>query len=150
MDLKTQLSNALHTAMRSGDDAQKRTIRMLLSAIKLEEVSRGKPLDDPAIIPLVQKEIKLRREAIEFANQGGRADLAAENQEEISILEGFLPSQMGEEELRTTIVGVIAEVGASNPADMGKVMKVLLPRLQGRAPNDQVSRIVKEMLAASS
>lgn len=146
MNNKQQLENALKDAMRAQDEATKRTLRMALSAIKLAEVEKGGALDDLAVTAMLQKEVKSRRETIQDAQKAGRADLIALAEEEIKILEGFLPQPMTDEELAAAAQAVIHEVGAKLPNDMGKVMKELLPRLQGRAANDRVSQTVRRLL----
>ncbi len=147
MDLKTQLNDSVKDAMKSGDEVRKRTVRMVLAAIKQVEVDKQTTLDDAAVMAILQKEIKNRREAIEEAKKAKRADLVSENESEIKVLEAFLPKAMPAEELRAMAEAAITETGAAAPADMGKVMKVLMPRVAGRAPNDQISAVVKELLA---
>ena len=146
MDTKTKLENDLKDAMRSGDDARKRTIRMVLAAIKQTEIDKQTTIDETGVIGILQKEVKTRRESLEEAQKAGRADLAAASEAEINILNGYLPKAMDSEELKALAESVIAEVGAASPADMGKVMKVLLPRIAGRAANDQVSQVVRGLL----
>jgi uncharacterized protein YqeY len=133
--------------MKSGDEVRKRTLRMALAAIKQVEVDKRATLEDAAVISILQKEIKNRREAIEEAKKANRPDLIADNEAEIKALEAFLPKAMPVEELRVLIQAVIAEAGAAAPGDMGKVMKAVMPRVAGRAPNDLVSSIVRELLA---
>ena len=146
MDLKTQLTNAMKESMKSGDKVRKSTVTMVLAAIKQVEVDRRITLDDPAILAILQKEIKSRKEAFEEAQKAGRENLAKDAQDEIAILTAFLPAGMSVDELRALVQAAIAETGASAPADMGKVMKALLPKVAGRAPGDQVSAIVRESL----
>ncbi len=133
-------------AMKSGDDLRKRTIRMVLAAVKQVEVDKRIELDDMAINALIQKEVKNRREALEEAKKANRDDLAAENEAEIKVLEEFLPKAMDPAELRALVQAAITEVGAAAPSDMGKVMKVVMPKVAGRAPNDAISAAVKELL----
>jgi len=147
MDIKTQLNNSMKDALKSGDDVRKRTIRMALANIKQAEVDRQTTLDEAAVISLLQKEIKNRREALDEAKKANRPDLIADNEAEIKVIESFLPQAMPAEELRTLAQTAIAEVGATSPSDMGKVMKTLLPKVAGRAAGDQVSTMVKELLA---
>ncbi len=147
MDIKTQLNEAMKQAMRANDDVSRRTTRMALAAIKQAEVDNRITLDDPAVIALLQKEIKNRREAIGEAKKANRADLVADNEAEIKVLEPFLPKGMSLEELRALAQQAITETGASTPADMGKVMKALMPKVAGRAAGDQVSGMVKELLS---
>ncbi|HEY9088549.1 MAG TPA: GatB/YqeY domain-containing protein [Anaerolineaceae bacterium] len=146
METKLNLENALKDAMRAQSEPRKRAIRSALSAIKLAEVEKGGPLDDLAVTGMLQKEVKSRRETIADAQKAGRPDLIALAEEEISILEEFLPQPLTDAELQAAAQAVIAEVGATVPNDMGKVMKELLPRLQGRAANDRVSQTVRKLL----
>ena len=146
MDMKTELNNAVKEAMKSGDEVRKRTIRMTLAAIKQNEVDKRISLDDAAVLSILQKEIKLRKEALDEAQKANRADLAADAQAEIDVLTVFLPKGLSPEELRAIVQAAIAETGAAGPSDMGKVMKVLLSQIAGRAPGDQVSAQVRELL----
>lgn len=147
MDIKTQLNESLKDAMRLKDDLRRNTVRMALAAIKQVEVDRRTALDDLAVIALLQKEIKNRREAVEEARKANRPDLVQANEAEIAVLEAFLPKAMSADELRALVKAAIAETGASTPAEMGKVMKAVLPKVAGRAPGDQVSAMVREALA---
>ena len=146
MDMKTQLNEAVKAAMKSGDEVTKRTVRMALAAIKQVEVDKRISLDDAAVIAILQKEIKTRRESVEESKKANRPDLIADLDAELAVLANFLPKGLGAEELRAIVREAIAEVGATGPADMGKVMKVLLPKVAGRAPGDQVSAAVRELL----
>jgi hypothetical protein len=146
MDTKAKLENDLKDAMRAGDDTRKRTIRMVLAAIKQTEIDKQVSLDETGVIGILQKEVKTRRESLEEAQKAGRADLAASTDAEIQVLNGYLPQAMDPAELTALAEAVIAEVGATTPADMGKVMKALLPRVAGRAANDQVSQVVRGLL----
>lgn len=146
MTSKAELENALKEAMRSGDELRKRTIRMALSNIKLAEVNTGKALDEPAVQAVLLKEVKSRRETIADAERARRPDLIAAAQEEIGVLETFLPQPFKPEELETLARQAITETGASSVKEMGQVMKALLPRLQGRASNDQASQVVRRLL----
>jgi uncharacterized protein YqeY len=134
-------------AMKSGDKVRKLTVSMVLAAIKQVEVDKRTALDDLAVTALIQKEIKNRREAIEEAKKANRPDLIADNEAEIKVLEVFLPKAMPAEELRALVQAAIDEMGASAPGDMGKVMKVVMPKVAGRAPNDMISSTVRELLA---
>jgi uncharacterized protein YqeY len=147
MDIKTQLTEAMRKAMRANDDVSRRTTRMALAAIKQAEVDRQTVLDDAAVMGLLQKEIKNRREAVEEAHKAARDDLVGENEAEIKVLEAFLPKAMSADELRALAAAAVAETGAAAPSDMGKVMKVLMPRVAGRAAGDQVSAAVKGLLS---
>jgi hypothetical protein len=146
MDIKTQLNESVKGAMKSGDKIRKDTLRMALAAIKQVEVDKRVALDDTAVIALLQKEVKNRREALEEAKKAERADLIEANEAEIKILEVFLPKAMPAEELRALVQSAIEETGAAAPSDMGKVMKIVMPKVAGRAPNDMISATVKELL----
>ncbi|HRQ24314.1 MAG TPA: GatB/YqeY domain-containing protein [Anaerolineales bacterium] len=149
MDTKIKLNDAVKEAMKSGDEVRKRTLRMALAAVKQAEVDKRVELDELAVTALVQKEVKTRREALEEAKKAGREDLIAANEAEIKVLEEFLPKAMPAEELRALVQAAIAETGASAPSDMGKVMKVVMPKVAGRAPNDAISAMVRELLSQS-
>lgn len=146
MDTKTQLNNAVKEAMKSGDEVRKRTVRMVLAAIKQVEVDKRISLDEAAVLSILQKEIKLRKEALEEAKKADRADLAEASQAEIDILNVFMPQGLSADELRSLVQDAIVETGAAAASDMGKVMKALLPQIAGRAPGDQVSALVRELL----
>lgn len=150
MNLKTQLNESMKDAMKSGDEVRKRTVRMVLAAIKQAEVDKRAELDEMAVVALIQKEVKNRRESIEEAKKAGRADLISENEAEIEVLEVFLPKAMPEEELKGIIQAAIEETGASTLADMGKVMKIVMGKAAGRAPNDKISSTVRELLQPKS
>ena len=146
MTIKTQLNDSMKDAMKSGDEVRKRTVRMVLAAVKQVEVDKRIELDDVAIMALLQKEIKNRRESLEEAKKANRADLIEANEAEIKVLEVFLPKAMPADELRALVQAAITETGAAGPADMGKVMKLVMPKVAGRAPNDAVSAAVRELL----
>jgi len=146
MTIKSQLNESMKDAMRSGDEVRKRTVRMALAAVKQAEVDKRIELDDMAVMNLLQKEIKNRRESLEEAKKANRTDLVGANEAEIKVLEAFLPEAMPDEELRTLVQAAVNETGAASPADMGKVMKIVMPRVAGRAPNDRVSATVRELL----
>jgi len=153
MSIKTQLNESMKDAMKSGDEVRKRTVRMALAAVKQVEVDkRSNPadkrieLDDTAVMNLLQKEIKNRRESLEEARKANRPDLIEANEAEINVLQAFLPKAMPSEELRAMVQDAINETGAASPADMGKVMKIIMAKVAGRAPNDMVSATVRELL----
>jgi uncharacterized protein len=146
MVTKQDLEKALLEAVRSGNVIQKQTLRMLLSSIKFYEIEKRVPIDENTLTSILQKEIKSRKETLLEANKLNRQDIISDVEAEITVIEGFLPKMMPEEELITMIQLAIQETGANKQADMGKVMKILLPRLQGRASPETVSRLVKEKL----
>ena len=146
MDTKAKLNESMKDAMKTGDEVRKRTVRMVLAAVKQVEVDKRADMDDMSIVALIQKEIKNRREALEEAKKANRPDLAENNEAEIKVLEVFLPQAMPAEELRAIVQAAITETGAAAASDMGKVMKVVMPKVAGRAPNDAISTVVKELL----
>ncbi|HNB40980.1 MAG TPA: GatB/YqeY domain-containing protein [Anaerolineales bacterium] len=146
MDTKAKLNEAMKESMKSGDELRKRTVRMVLAAIKQVEVDKRADLDEMAVTALIQKEVKNRREALEEAKKANRSDLIADNEAEIKVLEEFLPKAMSADELRALVQAAITETGAAAPSDMGKVMKIVMPKVAGRAPNDAISSMVKELL----
>lgn len=146
MDTRQKLEAALKESMRSSDNMRKQNVRMVLSAVKLLEVEKGSPPDDAAVIGIVQKELKSRQEALNDAQKANRPDLAERARTEMAFLESFLPAQLGADELEALVREAVAETGASSPADMGKVMKVLMPKVQGKATGDQVSQAVRKQL----
>ena len=146
MTLKTQLNESVKDAMKTGDEVRKRTIRMVLAAVKQAEVDKRVEIDDTAVMNLIQKEMKNRRESLEEARKANRADLVEANEAEINVLQDFLPKAMPADELNALVQAAIAETGAASPADMGKVMKVVMAKVAGRAPNDMVSATVRELL----
>jgi uncharacterized protein YqeY len=147
MALKEQLDAELKTAMREKDQVKLSTVRMLKSAIKYREIELMKPLDDAGVHAVISSEIKRRRDSVEQYRSGGREDLAGQEEAEIAVLQGWLPAQLSPEELAKLVEAAIARVGAQGPKDMGKVMKELLPEVQGKAEGKAVSELVKAKLA---
>ena len=150
MDYETILKNDLYAAMRANDTLRKRVIRLLMSSIELAEVAKGSKLSDSEFIALVQKEIKTKNDTIVDAEKANRPEMVKEQLEEIKVLEGYLPKQLSEAELIQLAEEVIRETGATSPKDMGKVLKVLIPKLAGRATNQDASRVVKDCLTKLS
>lgn len=149
MVTKEDLEARLHSAMRSGDAVAKRSIRMVLSAWQLAEVERGGPLAEADALSLLQKEAKGRRETIADAERAGRKDLLEAAQAELAFIEAFLPQPLTAQELQGLAQEAIQEAGASGPEQMGMVMKVLLPKVQGRAGGKEVSQVVRNLLEPS-
>jgi len=147
MDFHTKLQNDLVNAMIARDDTQKWVVRLLKSTIELAEVSKGKALTDDEFLGVVQKEIKTRNESLADAQKAHRQDLVDAALAEIEILKTYLPAQLNPNELLELVRQTIVEVNATCSKDMGAVMKVLLPKLQGSATNSEASRIVKEELS---
>lgn len=146
MDTQKQIESDFKDALRAGDDLRKRTYRMVLSSIKLAEIDKGKSLEESDVLVIIQKEIKSHRESIADAERADRADIVAESESEIKILEVYLPQPLTQDEIEAMANEAITEVGATSPKEMGKVMKVLMPRVQGRADGSQVSQTVRQLL----
>lgn len=145
-ELKNKFNELLHESMRSHDEISRDTMRMLLTSLKLAEVEKKQELDDTAVLALVQKEIKSRHESIVDFKKGNRPDLIEKAEKEIKVLEQFLPKQLSDEELHAVVVEAIKELDAQNPSDMGKVMKIVIPKVQGKASSDRISGLVKQLL----
>jgi uncharacterized protein YqeY len=146
MNTQEKIQNDFKTALKAADDVGKRTLRMVLSSIKLAEVEKGEKLSEEEVIRILQKEIKSLRESIADAEKAGRGDLIAEAEPEIKILKQYTPQSISKDEIDQLAKEAIAEVGASSPQEMGKVMKVLMPKIQGRAEGSQVSAAVRTLL----
>ena len=147
MSIKETINEKLKDAMRNHDEDGKRVYRMILSSIKFIEKTEKRDLDDEEVVRILQKELKIRRETLAEAEKGDREAAREEAMKDIALIEPFLPKQMSEEELRAAAQEVITETGAQSAADMGKVMKALMPKVKGMAPNDQISKVVKELLS---
>ncbi len=148
MNIKDQLGQALKDALRQKDGTRKSTIRLALAAIKNAEIDANAELDKAAILAILQKEVKSRRETIEAAERAQRQDLILEAQAEIAILEGFLPQPLTTAELEHLVQEAIAATGATTPRDMGAVMKHLMPLVQSRADGKTVSQVVRQHLSS--
>ncbi len=146
MEIKQALENALHDAMRSKNETILKTIRLVMSTVKLTEIEKGKTMDDAGVVAVLQKEIKSRKESIADAEKASRPDLVASANAEIAILETYLPKQISEEELNELVKSAISELKASIPSDMGKVMKIVMPKVQGRVAGDVLSQSVRKHL----
>ena len=147
-DLKNKLQSDLNDAIKSRNTLVAETIRMVLAAITNEEVAgkEKKELSDAEVITVLNREAKKRREAAEAFEQGGRADKAATERAEGEVIAGYLPEQLSEAEIKKLIEETIAAVGASGPADMGKVMGALKAKVAGKADGAMVSSLVKAAL----
>lgn len=147
MALKEQLEQDLKTAMRDKDALKLSVVRMLKSAIKYREIELMKPLDDAGVLGVIGSELKRRRDSVEQYRAGNRQDLVDKEEAEIKILQGWLPQQLTEDELRAKVDEAVKATGAQGPKDMGKVMKALQPEVQGKAEGKVVSEMVKARLA---
>lgn len=147
--LKERLQSDLTTAMRERDETRTSTLRMALTAISTAEVAgkEARQLSDDDILAVLTKEAKKRREAAEAYREGGRADSAAAEEAEAAIIAEYLPEPLSDDDLRKLVDEAIAEAGAESPRDMGKVMKLLTPRVGGRADGRTVAATVTDRLA---
>jgi len=146
MNLKENISNSLKIAMKENNIEAKSAIRSILAAIKNIEIDKGTILKDQEIIAVLHKEIKIRDETIEGAQKNNRQDLINLAQNDIKIISQFLPEELSDDLIREMTRKTIEEINAKSISDMGKVMKELLPKIDGRAPNSKISQIVKEQL----
>jgi uncharacterized protein YqeY len=146
MSLVEQLNDAMKEAMKAKDALRLSTIRLIRSAVKNREIEVRGELDDAAVIEVLSSLVKQRRESAQVYRDNNRPELAEKEEAELRILQEFLPAQLSEEELVALIDAAMAEVGASSPRDMGKVMKVVSARTKGRADGKRVSELVKERL----
>ena len=149
MSLEQKIMGELKTAMLAKDEKALRSLRAIKAAILLAKTSEGAggELKEDDEIKLLQKLVKQRKDSLEIYQQQNRNDLAQKEQEEIEIIEKFLPKQLSAEELKTEIAAIITEVGASSPADMGKVMGVATKKMAGKADGKTISAMVKELLS---
>lgn len=148
MSLKDQITDDMKTAMRAKDAPRLLTIRGLLAALKQREVDERIELDDAAVVAIVDKLVKQRKDSMTQFAAGGRTDLVEKEAAELSVLEGYLPQRMGADEIATEVAAVVAELGASGPGDMGKVMAAVKGRLAGKADMSLVSAAVKNALTS--
>lgn len=146
MPIKTDLTEALHAAIKEKDDYSKTAIRLALSAIKRAEVEKGEELDDVTIFGIIQKEIKTRDETIAEALKGNRNEMIPPLEKEIAVLQKFLPSELTDDELNNIVNRTISDLNANSIKQMGIVMKNVIDEVQGRASNDRISKIVKSIL----
>lgn len=148
MSLEQKVMEEMKGAMRAKDEAALRTLRAIKAAILIEKTSgSGTEMTEADETKMLQKMAKQRRDSLDIFVQQNREDLAAKEREELAIIERFLPAQMSAEELQTVIKEIIAQVGASSPADMGKVMGVATKQLAGKADGKLISETVKQLLA---
>ena len=136
----------MKSAMRAKEKTRLTTIRMALAAIKQREVDERITLDDTQALAVVEKMIKQRREALEQYRTAQRTDLAAQEEAEIQVLQAYMPEPLSDEELAAMVADAITDASASTPQDMGKVMAIIKPRIQGRADMSKVSQLVKHRL----
>ena len=147
MSLKNQITEDMKTAMRAKDTGRLGTIRLLQAAMKQKEVDERVTLDDTAIIAIVDKLIKQRKDSIEAFTKAGRQDLVDIEAAEMTVLQAYLPARLSADEVAAEVKAIVAELGASGPGDMGKVMGAVKQRLAGKADMGAVSAAVKAALA---
>lgn len=143
MALKERINEDMKVAMRAGETGKRDAIRLLLAAIKQKEVDERVALDDTAIVAVIDKMLKQRRDSIAQYDAAGRQDLADAEKFEVDILGAYMPVGLTREEIGAAVTMAVAQAGASAPGDMGKVMAMLKPRLAGRADMTEVSKLVK-------
>ncbi|RDZ26073.1 GatB/YqeY domain-containing protein [Lysobacter silvisoli] len=147
MSLKLRLTDDMKAAMKSGDKHSLGVIRLINAAIKQKEVDERIELDDAAVIAVLDKMVKQRRDSVSQFEAAAREDLASVEREEIAVIERYVPAKLGEAEILAAIDAAIAETGATGPADMGKLMGPLKAKLAGQADMGLVSALVKKRLA---
>ena len=147
MTLKEQLTANMKAAMKAGDKDRLGVIRLINAAIKQKEVDERIELDDAAVLAVLEKMVKQRKDSVSQFEAAGREDLAAVERAELAVIDGYLPAKLGEAEILAAIDAAIAQTGATGPADMGKLMGALKPALAGQADMSQVSALVKKKLA---
>ncbi|UCD34953.1 MAG: GatB/YqeY domain-containing protein [Nitrospiraceae bacterium] len=148
MALSEKIAADLKDALKHGDKDTVSVLRLVKAAMKNREIEKKEPLTDGDVQAILKTFVKRARESIEQFSRAGRTDLAQKETRELTVIEGYLPKQLGEEELKETVRTVIREQGASGPADLGRVMKAVMARIQGQADGKLVNRIVKEALDA--
>ena len=144
--LKQEITSAMKTAMKSGDKQRLATIRLMLAAAKQVEIDERRDLSDADLLAILDKMVKQRRDSISQFKEAGRDDLVAQEQSEMEVIQNFLPQPLSEAEIETLIAAAIADAGAESMKDMGKVMGLLKPQLQGRADMGKVSGQIKAQL----
>ncbi len=147
MSLPEKIDIDLKAAMKSGDKLRLETLRMIKSAVKYRQIEKGGPLTDEDVIAVLSTLSKQRRESIEQFRKGGREELALKEEAELQVLKGYMPAELSPEELENLIGQSIKESGARGPADMGKVMRLLMPRVKGAADGKTVNEKVKAALS---
>jgi hypothetical protein len=147
MSLKDRINEDMKAAMRAKDAPRLLTIRGLLAAMKQREVDERITLDDAAVVAIIDKLCKQRKDSIEQFTAGGRQDLVDKEKAELAVLEGYLPARLGANAIASEVAAIVAEMGASGPGDMGKVMAAAKARFSGRADMGSVSAAVKAALA---
>lgn len=147
MSLKKDIEERMNASLKSGDRTQLSTLRMLVAAIKNEEIAKQREATDEDVIFVVQKQVKQHRESIEAYQKGGREELASQEQAELDILNTYLPQQLSDEELKNIVVEEIQKLSDEDKKNFGKVMGAVMASVKGKSDGGSVSRVVKELLA---
>ncbi len=150
MSLLDQIHADLKEAMRNRDTTRLGALRLILTAVKNREKEIRAEPDEKEVLKIISSQIKQRKDSIEQYRKGGRDDLARKEEEELKILQDYMPEQLSEEELERLVVDTIREVGANSVKDMGKVMKAIMPRIAGRADGKVVNQMVRSHLSSTS
>ena len=146
MTMKSRLNEDMKQAMRDKNVLKRDVIRYLRSEIRNQEIRDQKDLDDPGVVQVLSRQAQQRRDSIEAYNDAGRQDLVDKEQAELAVIMAYLPQQMTAEEITDLVQKVVSEVGASGPADMGKVMGAIMPQVRGKAEGREVNAIVQQTL----
>lgn len=146
MTLKEKIMNDLKKSMKERDEVKIRTLRMIIASIKNWEINNLKDIDDNSIISVLLKEAKKRKEAIEEYRKANREDLVKAEEEELKIIESYLPERMSEEEIKELVLKTIEEIKATSLKDLGKVMKAIMPKIKGKADGKLVNDMVRKIL----
>jgi len=150
VQLSEKLSDDYREALKAGDKSRVSILRMIKAAVKNREIEKGSSLSDDEIYAILRSFVKRANESIEQFSKAGRTDLAEKEKEELSIMQGYLPRQLGEEEIRKLVKDIVSETGASGMKDMGKVMKAVMAKTKGQVDGKLVNTIVKETLEPTS
>lgn len=148
--LEERIGRDLVAAVKSGDRLTVATLRLVRAAAKNQEVARRRPLTDEEWHEVLRHQAKMRREAIAGFEQGNRPEQAEQERAELTVLQAYLPQQLGDEEIRAALAGAIAATGATGPGDLGRVMAAAMPSLRGRADGATVNRLARQMLASET
>ena len=148
MPLKEKLQSDLHQAMRAKDKTRVSVLRMLRSAIGYEEIDKKREMDDSAVLDIISRQVRQRRESIQMYKDANRQELVDKETTELQILQEYMPAQLTDDELTALAQEVIQQVGATGPRDKGRVMGRLMPQVRGKAQGGDVNRIVTTLLTS--
>jgi uncharacterized protein YqeY len=146
-ELKKKLADDLRQAMKSGATVRRDTLRLLISAINNAEIAKQAPLSEADVLGAIAKEVKRHQESIDAFKKGNRPDLVSKEEAEMAVLQGYLPQQVGHDEIIAAAREVMAAVGARGPGDKGRVMQQLMPKLKGRADGKEINDVVTQLLS---